>query len=101
MKMEISQERLMKMSKEQVAYPVGLTVKNVRMMTKDELFNEGWDESYGGFPVVIEFNDGSKIYASSDPEGNDAGCLFGITKNGEEIIVSPLTDEMVKEGKTS
>lgn len=85
--------------KQQVAYPVGLTVTNVRMMTKDELYNECWGEAYGGFPVVLEFNDGSKIYASSDPEGNGPGCIFGITKHGEEITVSPLTQEMINENK--
>lgn len=84
-----------------VAYPIGLRVTEVRMMTKDELSDEGWDHSFGGFPVVIEFEDGSKIYAASDPEGNDAGCLFGMTKNGEALIVSPLTDEMTRQGKTS
>lgn len=85
-----------------VAYPIGLRVTNVRMMTKDELSDEGWDHSFGGFPVVIEFEDGSKIYGASDPEGNDAGCLFGMTKDGEALIVSPLlTNEMVKDGKTS
>jgi hypothetical protein len=87
------------MTKTKVAYPVGLTVKDVRMMTIDEMTNEGWEESYGGFPVVIEFNDGSKIYASSDPEGNDAGCIYGVTKDGQEIIVSPLDDGMVAESK--
>lgn len=86
---------------EQVAYPVGLKVKEVRMMNNLELESEGWDNSWGGFPVVIIFEDGSKIYASSDPEGNDAGCLFGMTKDGESIIVSPLTDEMIAEGKVS
>lgn len=85
----------------QVAYPIGLKVSNVRMMTKLELSAEGWEESYGGFPVVIEFNDGSKVYASSDPEGNNAGCIFGLTKNGESIIVSPLTKEMIEERKIS
>lgn len=86
---------------EQVAYPVGLKVKEVRMMNSLELESEGWEDSYGGFPVVIVFEDGSKIYASSDPEGNDSGCLFGMTKDGESIIVSPLTDEMIAEGKVS
>lgn len=83
--------------KEKVAYPVGLEVTEVRMMTKLELNAEGWENSYGGYPVMIIFNDGSKIYASSDPEGNDAGCLFGMTSKGEAIIVSPLTKEMVGE----
>lgn len=88
-------------NKIQVAYPVGLTVKEVRMMTKLELKAEGWENYYGGFPVAIVFEDGSKIYASSDPEGNNVGCIFGLTAKGESIIVSPLDDEMIAEGKTS
>jgi hypothetical protein len=80
------------MEKEKVAYPVGLEVTEVRMMTKLELEAEGWENYYGGYPVMIIFNDGSKIYASSDPEGNNAGCLYGMTSKGEAIIVSPLTD---------
>lgn len=86
---------------QQVAYPIGLTVTEVRMMTKLELKAEGWENYYGGFPVALIFNDGSKIYASSDPEGNNVGCIFGLTSKGESIIVSPLDDEMIKEGKTS
>jgi hypothetical protein len=91
-----------KMNKtEQVAYPIGLTVTGVRMMTKLELEAEGWENYYGGYPVAVIFNDGSKIYASSDPEGNNVGCIFGLTSKGESIIVSPLDDAMIKEGKTS
>lgn len=91
-----------KMNKvEQVAYPIGLKVKEVRMMNNLELMAEGWENYYGGYPVVLVFDDGSKIYASSDPEGNNAGCLFGLTSKGESIIISPLDDEMIKEGKTA
>ena len=83
---------------EKVAYPVGLRVTEVRMMNNLELMAEGWEDYWGGYPVMIVFEDGSKIYASSDPEGNDAGCLFGMTSKGESIIVSPLDDQMIKEG---
>lgn len=76
----------------QVAYPVGLKVKDVRMMTEEELKAEGWEGYYGGYPVAIVFDDDSIIYASSDPEGNNVGCLFGVTSKGETIIVSPLDD---------
>ena len=86
---------------EQVAYPIGLKVTEVRMMTNAERRAECWEKSWGGFPVVIVFEDGSKIYASSDPEGNDAGCLFGMTSKGESIIISPLNDQMIKEGVTA
>lgn len=75
---------------DEAAYPVGLIVTEVRMLTKEELKAEGWENSRGGYPVAIIFNDGSKIYASSDPEGNNVGCMFGVTSNGETIIVSPL-----------
>jgi hypothetical protein len=66
-----------------------------------ELEAEGWQESWGGFPVVLVFEDGSKIYASSDPEGNDAGCLFGMTKGGQTIMISPIDDQMILDGVTS
>jgi hypothetical protein len=89
------------MEKEQVAYPIGLRITGVRMMTKLELMAEGWEENFGGFPVVLELEDGGKIYASSDPEGNDSGCLFGMTEKREAIIISPLTQEMIDEGKTA
>jgi hypothetical protein len=89
------------MTKTKVAYPVGLTVKDVRMMTKAELEAEGWENYYGGYPVAIVFDDNSTIYASSDPEGNNSGCIFGVTSKGETIIVSPLDDQMIEDGKTS
>ena len=89
------------MTKTKVAYPVGLTVKDVRMMTKAELETEGWEDYYGGYPVAIVFDDNSIIYASSDPEGNNSGCIFGVTSKGETIIVSPLDDQMIEDGKTS
>jgi len=81
---------------DKVAYPVGLTVKDVRMLTKEELKAEGWEHYYGGYPVAIVFDDDSIIYASSDPEGNNVGCMFGVTSDGETIIVSPLEDAVVE-----
>jgi hypothetical protein len=75
-----------------VPYPVGLEIVEVRMMTKDELAKEGWDESFGNYPVMLILEDGGRIYASSDPEGNDVGCLFGMTGKGEEITIAPLED---------
>lgn len=75
---------------DKAAYPVGLMVAEVRMLTKEELKAEGWENSRGSYPVAVIFNDGSKIYASSDPEGNNVGCMFGVTSDGETIIVSPL-----------
>lgn len=78
---------------DKAAYPVGLMVAEVRMLTKEELKAEGWENSRGGYPVAIIFNDGSKIYASSDPEGNNVGCMFGVTSDGQTIIISPLSED--------
>lgn len=75
---------------EKLAFPVGLTVVDVREMTKDELGYEAWETYPSDFPVVVVFNDGSKIYASSDYEGNRPGALFGVTAKDEGITVCPL-----------
>ena len=89
------------MNKIPVAYPIGLRVADVRMMTKAELENECWEDNWGSFAVAIIFEDGSKVYASSDPEGNDVGCLFGETKDGQQVVISPLDDQMIKDDITS
>ena len=84
---------------EEVAFPIGLKIKDVRMMTKEELNNEGWEENWGSFPVVIILEDGSKIYASQDPEGNGPGALFGMTAYNTPVIITPLTDGMISESE--
>lgn len=86
------------MEKEYVAFPVGLTVTEVRLMTDKELELEGWERSYNEAVVMI-FNDGSKVYASCDPEGNDSGSLFGITGQGNSVMVSPVSNDMVPESE--
>ena len=73
-----------------VAFPVGLTVVEIREMTPDELEYESWTTFAHDFTVVLVFNDGSKIYASSDCEGNGPGALFGITAENEGVMVCPL-----------
>jgi hypothetical protein len=110
-----------KMSKNnQVAYPIGLTVVEVRMMTKLELWAEGWENYYGGYPVALIFNDGSKIFASSDPEGNEFPWLpkpvtnlatgaDGINESPSLIVYGSsldkqsqekLVEELLTEGRT-
>jgi hypothetical protein len=80
------------MQKEEVAYPVGLRCTNVRWLTQDEANEEGWDDIRWNNTAVIEFNDGSKIYASCDPEGNGPGSIFGSLKDGTMFTVMPLED---------
>ena len=68
---------------------VGKTVKIVRPMTNAEAEHEGW-EDWREKSLVIEFTDGSKIYAASDEEGNGPGCLFGIDHEGENVYVEAI-----------
>lgn len=58
-----------------------LTVKKIRKMTRKEASDEGWDDYETR--SVIEFSDGTLIYASRDEEGNGPGALFGKTKDGK------------------
>lgn len=81
----------MKMT-EKVAHPVGLKCTNVRWLTEDEANNEGWDDIRWNNTAVLEFSDGSIIYASCDPEGNGPGSLFGSLKDGQMFTVVPLED---------
>lgn len=68
---------------------IGKTIKAIRPMTAAELENEGWTGLTRGYaPVVIEFSDGSKIYASQDEEGNGPGALFGVDASGESVYVT-------------
>jgi len=68
---------------------IGATVSKIRLMTNKELKAEGWEGTpVYHIPTVIEFNNGTRIYASCDDEGNGPGALFGINKAGESIFIS-------------
>lgn len=75
-----------------VAHPVGLKCTNVRWLTDEEKANEGWEHINYHSCAVLEFSDGSVIYASCDPEGNAPGALFGSLKDGQLFTVTPLED---------
>jgi hypothetical protein len=65
-------------------WPVGRKVAEIRPMTKGELTNEGWE---GKRVTVVVFDDGSKLYASRDSEGNGGGVLFGVNSRGESMML--------------
>lgn len=59
---------------------VGLTVKEFRPMSKDELDAFGWAANrMRAAPMVIVLSDGTYIYPSSDAEHNNHGFLGVIT----------------------
>lgn len=60
---------------------VGKKVTAVRYMTDEEVEDMGWNSK----ALVIQLDDSSIIFPSRDDEGNDAGALFGQTKDGEEL----------------
>jgi hypothetical protein len=65
---------------------VGKKIKNVRKMTARELEKEGWSENRP--PIVIVLDDGSKMFASMDEEGNGPGCMFGSIPDGTSVYVA-------------
>jgi|19_taG_2_1085344.scaffolds.fasta_scaffold15125_2 hypothetical protein len=67
------------------AWPTGLTIKHVRLLTDEETAREDWRSS----TAALVMSDGSLLYASQDPEGNDAGALFGIDPGGVPISIEP------------
>ncbi len=60
----------------------GRTIKQVRYMTEDECEELMWDER----ALVLELDDGTLVWPSSDEEGNQAGVLF---TNIDEASVLP------------
>ena len=69
---------------------VGQRITAVRSMTPKELRKNGWDvDNCGMAPVVIETEEGMKVFASCDSEGNGYGCMFGETEKGKGFYVTP------------
>ena len=64
----------------------GRKIVKIREMTKKEASNEGWDLSHDGCRVLV-LDDGIKLYASRDYEGNGPGALFYVTKDKKAYAV--------------
>ena len=68
---------------------VGHTVKRIRPMTPNELEDEGWAGERPAGLLVIELDNGAKLFASRDDEGNGPGRLFGKLSDGLGVYVTP------------
>jgi hypothetical protein len=64
---------------------IGKKIKNVRPMTDEEAKAEDWYGNYMG--TVLEVEGGGKIYASSDPEGNGPGQMYGVKPDGTYVYI--------------
>ena len=51
---------------------LGRKIVGVRYTTDEELDHLGWDRAC----VVLELDDGTRIFPSMDDEGNNGGALF-------------------------
>jgi len=69
----------------EVSLFVGKIIKEVRKMTSEEMKKEGWTGNRS--TIIIVLDDGSKIFASSDEEGNGPGCMFGTNPIGMSIYI--------------
>jgi hypothetical protein len=65
---------------------IGSRIVSIRRMTEKEANKEGWDITFKTAPVIV-LDDGTKIFPSRDPEGNDVGVLFGVDKKGKRFII--------------
>ena len=66
---------------------VGLRIAALRAMTEAEMLAEGW-VSYGPVTVLV-LEDGTKLYAAKDAEGNGPGALFGLDQEGAFRVQVP------------
>jgi hypothetical protein len=69
---ESHEECVKRWEKSAIQLLVGRKIVSVRYMTHKEREAHGWTAKC----VVIELDNGIKIYPSRDDEGNDAGALF-------------------------
>ena len=56
---------------------IGAKIVDVRLMKKKDLEFEGWEHT-DELSAVLVLDNGDKIYASQDYEGNGPGALFGV-----------------------
>ena len=62
-------------------------IVNVRYLSTDECRQLMW----GFASIVLVLDDGTKVYAARDSEGNDAGALHGMSPSGEEFVLPEIS----------
>ena len=63
----------------------GQKIVDIRLMSQDALDAQGWYRT----TAVLMLENGIRLFASSDEEGNDAGAMFGETPQGDCFGVYP------------
>lgn len=75
---------------------LGQRLKSIRPMTKKELDSQYWDHRPWEVPMVLEFEDGSIIFASQDGEGNGPGALFGVDGKGKNFSLLGVKEPAIR-----
>ena len=75
------------MEKEIQVEIVGQKIVGIRKMTQAEYEAEGWEDLQQGLNKVIILENGLKLYASQDGEGNGPGTMFGSSAKGETFYM--------------
>jgi len=65
----------------------GRTIVDVRYLTDQEMKGMGWHNK----SIVLELSDGSLLFPSSDDEGNDAGALFGQSRDNKSLTFPKIS----------
>ena len=60
----------------------GKRIVSARLYPEDEAKELGWHRR----PIVLELDDGSRIYAASDDEENEGGTLCGLSATGQRLV---------------
>jgi len=63
----------------------GAKIVKIREMSRKEAYAEGWSLRHNGCRV-LELDNGIKLYASQDYEGNGPGALFFTEENKHYAI---------------
>jgi hypothetical protein len=65
----------------------GQRIKNVRHMTDAELAAEGWQRATHLRPVVLELENGVKLFAAADAQHRSPGVLLGRAPDGSRVPI--------------
>lgn len=63
----------------------GKTIVSARRMTDDEMDEMMWANGRHANPPVLEFDDGSILFPTRDPEMNGPGAMFLQEHGGHEL----------------
>jgi hypothetical protein len=66
---------------------VGRTITEARPMTPKEGAAEGWLLRPDDRPTVLVLDDGTRLYAAQDAEGNGPGVFFGVNGDGSSFLL--------------